>query len=173
MERINHAWFHFYSWSLSALVRTNLRTAYIYGSRKLTFISEGISLTRFDSLIKGSSHFLLLSQLTQKILFTSKMVKSDPKIIITLLLPRLSLGKSLIHFVRPMKWSEKEKWLAKSYYLGHRFVWKSFASNNFFWSRDVSQQSCLREKEEKRTYCRYRRRSEKVTLNVGVRWNLS
>ena len=45
--------------------------------------------------------------------------------------------------------SKKEKWVSKrSYYLGHRFLWKSFASNHFFWGRDVSQQSCLRRKKK-------------------------
>ena len=43
-------------------------------------------------LILGFNQFLRLPQLPQKIQLTSKVVKSDPKIIIQVILPRLSLN---------------------------------------------------------------------------------
>ena len=47
-------------------------------------------------LILGSSQFSLLPQLPQKMMLTSKVVKSDPKAIVSFLLPSLS-HKSVIH----------------------------------------------------------------------------
>ena len=50
------------------------------------------SLTSFDGLILGLSQFLLLPQITEKMLLTSTVVKSDSKINILYFLPRLGLN---------------------------------------------------------------------------------
>ena len=55
------------------------------------------SLTWFDGLVSGSIQFSLLPQLPKMIQLTLKVVKSDPKIIILLLLPRLSLNAPYTH----------------------------------------------------------------------------
>ena len=59
---------------------------------------DKFNLVMDGGLVLGSSKFLIVPQLPQKILLNSKVVKSDSKIISSLCLPKV-LSKTLTHSV--------------------------------------------------------------------------